>query len=188
MEKLIEWFAGLEKNRRIHPLLTITVFVVCFLAIHPFADGNGRLSRILTTLLLLRAGYEYVPFASLEHVIEDNKEAYYRALRQTQKTLREDKTDWEAWSLFFLKCLKKQKDKLAAKLERERIIAPILPKLSSEIIALVKEHSQLTIAEIETLTGANRNTLKVRLRELVEARFIEKHGQARATFYRLKTG
>jgi Fic family protein len=186
MEKLVNWIGETLEQKSVHPLLVIAVFVVCFLAIHPFQDGNGRLSRILTTLLLLRAGYEYVPFISLERIIEDNKDSYYQALRRTQKTLREKPTDWETWSLFFLKCLKKQKDKLAAKLEREKIIAPALPKLSVEILSLLKDHAQLTIAEVESLTRANRNTLKVRLRELVQADFIEQNGKARSTFYRLK--
>ena len=187
MEKLIDWTNRTVEAKTIHPLLTLAVFVVCFLAIHPFQDGNGRLSRILTTLLLLRFGYEYVPYISLESVIEENKDSYYKALRQTQKTLREEKTDWENWILFFLKCLKKQKDKLSAKLEREKILAHVLPQLSSDVLALLREHERLTIAEIEVLTKANRNTLKVRLRELVRDNFIGQHGQARSTWYSLKS-
>lgn len=186
MEKLVKWIDQTIENKKIHPLLIIAVFVVCFLAIHPFQDGNGRLSRILTTLLLLRFGYEYVPYHSLESIIEDNKDSYYKNLRQTQKTFRESRTNWGKWILFFLKCLKKQKDNLTVKLEREKVIAPVLPKLSLEIIALLKEQTQLTITEIETLTKANRNTLKVRLRELVAGNLIEQNGKARATFYRLK--
>ncbi len=188
MKKLVNWLGAAIERKSVHPLLVIAVFVVCFLAIHPFQDGNGRLSRILTTLLLLRFGYEYVPYISLESIIEDNKDSYYKALRQTQKTLRETeaRTDWEKWCLFFLKCLKKQKDKLAAKLEREKVIAQILPKLSSDILALLKEHERLSIAEIEAVTKANRNTLKVRLRELVRDNFIEQNGKARSTWYQLK--
>ena len=188
MEKLVNWLNRTIEDKTIHPLLIVAVFVVSFLAIHPFQDGNGRLSRILTTLLLLRFGYEYVPYISLESIIEDNKDSYYKALRQTQKTLREAeaRTDWEKWCLFFLKCLKKQKDKLAAKLEREKIIAQILPKLSSDILALLKEHDRLSIAEIEAVTKANRNTLKVRLRELVRDNYVEQNGKARSTHYRLK--
>lgn len=188
MEKLVGWLNQTIENKTIHPLLIIAVFVVCFLAVHPFQDGNGRLSRILTTLLLLRSGYEYVPYISLESIIEENKDLYYKALRQTQRTLREEKADWKKWCLFFLKCLRKQKDKLSAKLEREKIITQILPKASSEILALLKEHERLTIAELEALTGINRNTLKVRLRELVRDNFIEQHGKARATRYILKGG
>ncbi len=186
MEKLIGWANRTIEDKTIHPLLMIAVFVVSFLAVHPFQDGNGRLSRILTTLLLLRAGYEYVPYSSLESVIEDNKELYYKALRQTQATLKEDKTIWEKWCVFFLKSLKRQKDKLAAKLERERILAQKLPQLSNYILALLREHERLSIAEIETLTNANRNTLKVRLRELVRDNFLEQNGKARSTWYRLK--
>lgn len=186
MEKLIGWTNDAIENKTVHPLLIIAVFAVCFLAIHPFQDGNGRISRVLTTLLLLRFGYEYVPYSSLESVIEDNKDLYYKALRQTQKTLRDDEADWGKWCEFFLKCLKKQKDKLAVKLEREQIIARDLPKLSVEILGLLREHGKLGISEIESLTKANRNTLKVRLRELVKDNFIEQGGQARATFYTLK--
>lgn len=186
MEHLIRWSNDAIREETVHRLLVIAVFVVCFLAIHPFQDGNGRISRVLTTLLLMRFGYEYVPYSSLESVIEDNKDLYYKALRQTQKTLLNDSTDWEKWCLFFLKCLKKQKDKLAAKLEREKIIAQDLPKLSEEILGLLREHGKLGISEIETLTGGNKNTLKVRLRELVKAKFIEQNGQGRATFYNLK--
>lgn len=186
MEKLISWLNQTIENKTIHPLLIIAVFVVCLLAIHPFQDGNGRLSRILTTLLLLRLGYEYIPYISLESIIEENNDLYYKALLQTQKTLREEKADWEKWCLFFLKCLKKQKDKLSVKLEREKIITQILPKASSEILKLLKEHQRLTIAELEVLTKINRNTLKVRLRELVQDNFIEQNGKARSTWYILK--
>jgi Fic family protein len=189
MEKLVDWVNRGVEDKTVHPLLVVAVFTVSFLAIHPFQDGNGRLSRILTTLLLLRFGYEYVPYASLESIVEDNKDSYYRALRQTQKTLRAaEQTDWSKWILFFLKCLKKQKDKLAAKLEREQIMAQKLPALAVDILRLLKEHERLSITEIAALTEANRNTLKVRLRELVRDNFIEPAGNARATVYRLKAG
>lgn len=185
MEHLVQWTTQALSEKVLHPLLVIAIFVVRFLAIHPFQDGNGRLSRILTTLLLLRNGYAYVPYASLEGVIEENKDLYYAALRKTQSTLKQAQPDWEAWVTFFLRCLKKQKDNLAEKLERERIAAPPLPSLSRTILKLLREHDQLTISELERLTGANRNTLKVRLRELTQAGHIAKHGQARATRYSL---
>jgi Fic family protein len=140
MEKLVGW---LNAETTLHPLLRVAVFVVCFLAVHPFQDGNGRLARILITLLLLKFGYEYVPFVSLESVIEDNKDLYYNALRRTQKTLSEPLPDWPAWTLFFLQCLKKQKDRLARKLERERLLAVKLPRLSADILTLIREHERL---------------------------------------------
>ncbi|HRN82742.1 Fic family protein, partial [Nitrosomonas europaea] len=164
--------------------LIVAVFVVVFLAIHPFQDGNGRLSRILTTLMLLRAGYSYVPYASLESVVEDNKDLYYKALRRTQTTLKTDNPDWEPWLGFFLRCLKKQKSNLAAKIEKEKASDDTtLSVLSIQILELLKKHERLSIAEMVEHTGANRNTLKVRLRELVSMGRIQRYGKARATWY-----
>lgn len=83
MTELVDWFNEESAAERLHPLLLIGIWVVVLLEIHPFQDGNGRLSRVLTTLLLLQAGYAYVPYSSMESVIEQNKEGYYLALRQT---------------------------------------------------------------------------------------------------------
>lgn len=82
MQELVEWVNKTRNEKDLHPLLGVAVFVVVFLEIHPFQDGNGRLSRALTTLLLLQAGYVYVPYSSLESVIEQSKEAYYLALQK----------------------------------------------------------------------------------------------------------
>lgn len=187
MEELVAWTIKAIDEEAMHPLLIIGVFIVVFLAIHPFQDGNGRLSRILTTLLLLRAGYDYVPYASLESVIEDNKDLYYKALRRTQTSLRGKKANWEPWIGFFLRCLKKQKDNLAKRLDQAAATAgdTDLPALSVQVLELLKENQRQTIAELAEATGANRNTLKVRLRELVEAGRIRRHGKARATWYSL---
>jgi Fic family protein len=119
--------------------------------------------------MLLRAGYDYVPYASLESVVEENKDLYYKALRRTQTTLKQDSPDWEPWLGFFLRCLKKQKANLAAKVEKGQESADAaLPTLSLEILKQ---------------TGANQNTLKVRLRELVNEGRVKRHGKARATWY-----
>lgn len=186
MEELVRWVNKAIAENSLHPLLIVAVFIVVFLAIHPFQDGNGRLSRILTTLMLLRAGYLYVPYASLESVVEDNKDLYYKALRRTQTTLKTDAPDWEPWLGFFLRCLKKQKANLAAKIEKEKSgDDTALPALSVQVLELLKKHERLTIAEIAEHIGANQNTLKVRLRELVEAGRIQRHGKARATWYTL---
>ena len=184
MEELVRWVNKAIAENSFHPLLIVAIFVVVFLAIHPFQDGNGRLSRILTTLMLLRTGYSYVPYASLESVVEDNKDLYYKALRRTQTTLKAGNTDWEPWLGFFLRCLKKQKINLAAKIEKEK--APddtALPALSLQVLELLRKHERLSIAEMVEHTGANQNTLKVRLRELVSIGRIQRHGKARATWY-----
>lgn len=188
MEALVAWARKAIEEEAMHPLLIAAVFIVTFLAIHPFQDGNGRLSRVLTTLLLLRAGYAYVPYASLERVIEENKDLYYKALRRTQATLRGDTPDWEPWVGFFLRSLKKQKDSLAARLDREQIAQDDENELSDasrQVIKALRAQERLTIVQLASITGANRNTLKVRLRELVLAGRVRKHGKARATWYSL---
>ena len=188
MEELVAWTVKAINEEALHPLLIIAVFVATFLAIHPFQDGNGRLSRVLTTLLLLRAGYDYVPYASLESVIEENKDLYYKALRRTQTTLKGDKPDWEPWVGFFLRCLKKQKNNLAQQLDSEQIASDDdaeLPEISVKILALLRTHDRRNIVQIIEATGANRNTIKLRLRELVSAGKIRRHGKARATWYTL---
>lgn len=188
MEALVAWTRKTLDEEALHPLLIVAVFIVAFLAIHPFQDGNGRLSRVLTTLLLLRAGYAYVPYASLERVIEENKDFYYKALRRTQTTLKSEKQDWEPWVGFFLRCLKKQKDGLEARIGRERTAQDSeadLPGLSLQILEALRAKERLKIAQIASITGANRNTLKVRLRELVADGRVRQYGKARATWYSL---
>jgi Fic family protein len=187
MEALVSWTRKAIDEESLHPLLIIAVFVVSFLAIHPFQDGNGRLSRVLTTLLLLRAGYHYVPYASLERVVEDNKAFYYQALRRTQVTLKAEKPDWEPWVGFFLRCLKRQKDNLVLRLETSKQksteFESSLPELSARIIACLQQHGRQSIEQLATGTKANRNTIKLRLRELVACGRIHRHGKARATWY-----
>lgn len=188
MEALVAWTRKAIEEEAHHPLLIVAVFIVTFLAIHPFQDGNGRLSRVLTTLMLLRAGYAYVPYASLERVIEDNKDLYYKALRRTQTTLKGDAPDWEPWIGFFLRSLKTQKDRLAARLDHERASQASddsLPDLAREVLKALRAQERLTIGELAEITGANRNTIKVRLRELVAAGRVRQHGKARATWYSL---
>lgn len=183
MRELVEWTKAALDEDQLHPLLVISIFVVVFLAIHPFQDGNGRLSRVLTTLLLLRSGYAYVPYASLESVIEQTKEAYYLALRQTQGTIRCDAPEWTPWLHYFLRALKKQKERLQKKIERERIMLDSLPPLSLEILELAKAHGRLTNGQIAKLTGANRNTIKKHLQALVSANHLTQHGTGKGTWY-----
>ena len=185
MEALVTWVQKSIREESFHPLLIVAIFIVKFLAIHPFQDGNGRLSRVLTTLMLLRAGYAYVPYASLESVVEENKSQYYNALRRTQKTL-DDSPDWEPWIGFFLRALRKQKAILEERVEDEKeaqITTEELHPLSMEILTLFRCAKRLTVSEIVDLTSANRNTIKVRLRELVKSNHLSQHGKARATWY-----
>lgn len=185
MCELVEWANTTLDTRNLHPLLTIGIFTVTFLAIHPFQDGNGRLSRILTSLLLLHCGYTYTPYSSLESVIENSKEGYYLALRQTQITIRTGSPNWQPWLLFFLKALHQQMKRLQKKVEKEHIVLAALPELSLSILEYAREHGRVTLKEMTILTGVSRNTLKEHFRKLVENRQLVMQGKGRGVWYRL---
>jgi Fic family protein len=185
MRELVGWLKNTREEGRLHPLLIVAIFVVVFLEIHPFQDGNGRLSRILTTLLLLQAGYAYVPYSSLESVVENSKEGYYLALRQTQSTIRSDAPNWQPWLLFFLRALQQQKRHLAHKVERERLIMSTLPELAVSIIDHVRQHGRVTIGDMIRATGASRNTLKEHFRRLLEQGHLVRHGTGKGSWYAL---
>ncbi len=183
MRELVEWFNGEVAAGRHHILILIAVFVVHFLAIHPFQDGNGRLSRILTTLFLLKAGYLYVPYSSLERVIEENKDRYYLALRRAQATLYADNARQDDWLVFFLQSLKQQVDVLKRKLDREEKLLSV-PKLSQDILVAAREQGRVTVREVQRLTGASRNTIKVHLKTLVGKRLLTREGIGKGSWYR----
>lgn len=185
MTELVAWLNEARELKRIHPLLIIAVFIVVFLEIHPFQDGNGRLSRILTTLLLLQAGYVYVPYSSLESVVEQNKEGYYLALRQTQATLRSESPNWQPWIIFFMRALQQQKRRLMIKVEREKNALAVLSELSVQILDYAKEQGRVTSRDMVREYGASPNTLKATFTALVEKNLLVRHGGGRSTWYRL---
>jgi Fic family protein len=186
MTELVAWVNQEREKAQLHPLLIIAIFVVVFLEIHPFQDGNGRLSRVLTTLLLIQTGYAYVPFSSLESVIESNKEAYYLALRQTQGTIRTDTPNWQPWLVFFLHSLAEQVRRLEKKVEREKTVLATLPDLSMQIVEFAREHGRVTIGDAIKFTGVSRNTLKQHFRNLVERGHLSQQGSGRGVWYDLR--
>ncbi|QTN32425.1 Fic family protein [Akkermansiaceae bacterium] len=189
MEKLLAWHAREEADPVLHPLLRIAVFNVVFLAIHPFQDGNGRLSRVLANLMLLRAGYAYASYTSLESVIEHNKEGYYLALRRTQTSFGQE-TDWEPWVLFFLRSLRSQVERLRVRLAESPAAsghpatAAGLSPLAGRLLRLLEAHETLSVGAAAEALGANRNTLKDKFAELIENGHAQLHGKGRGAHYR----
>jgi len=183
MEKIVKWHNENTSEETYHPLLLISIFINVFLAIHPFKDGNGRLSRILTTLLLLRSGYSYVPYSSMESIIENNKENYYLALRRTQKTIYSDEQNWKPWISFFLNTMIEQKDNLVLKVRKERSLKETLPELSRTILEMAHARSEITVREIEEATNASRNTIKSHLKKLAEQEYLVAIGKGRGVRY-----
>ena len=185
MTELVEWLKDARELGRLHPLLIVAVFIVTFLEIHPFQDGNGRLSRILTTLLLLQAGYIYVPYSSLESVIEQSKDNYYLALRQTQQSLHSETPNWQPWLLFFMRALQQQKRRLAAKVEREKGSLALLPELAVKSLDYVRDHGRVTTRDMVREFGASPNTLKTTFSSLVKKGLLVRHGGGRSIWYGL---
>lgn len=188
MRELVEWTQQALGTGHLHPLLVIGIFIVCFLAIHPFQDGNGRLSRALTTYLLMKAGYRYVPYSSLEAIIEQEKQAYYLSLRQTQTSLALAQANWHPWLLFFLNSVKRQKDNLAVKISREHILLTQMPELAQQILEIVQSRGRITMGELERLTNANRNTLLKNIQTLIQHKQLQQNGTGKGTWYSLALG
>ncbi|MSR85410.1 Fic family protein [Candidatus Uhrbacteria bacterium] len=183
MQELMAWTAEALDKKEFHPLLIIGSFLVEFLAIHPFQDGNGRLSRILTNLLLLQAGYVYMPYVSHEKLIENHKADYYLALRKSQRTLEKGKEDIRPWLEFFLTILLIQAKQAIELLSQENIEKLLSPKqlivwryIESVIEAAPKEISQVT--------KVTRPTVSQALDVLLRLKRIERIGQGRTTRYR----
>lgn len=186
MTELIEVTNAALEERALHPLVVIGRFVVDFLAIHPFQDGNGRLARALTTLLLLGAGYDYVPYASLERVIEDNKPEYYVALRNSQLAMRANSADFGAWLFFFLGALKAQQDSLASKLQVEKAMLD-LSEVQQKIADLIAARVRMTGPEIARALGITDRAARYHLDILRSRSIIAARGKKRGSYYTMST-
>jgi len=183
MEELLEWTRKNLDDPYLHPLIVIGVFNVHFLAIHPFQDGNGRLSRALTTMLLLKKRYDYVPYSSIESVIEAAKEGYYRALRRTQKNIWESKVDYEPWLSYFLTVLQKQKRHLEEKISTILNDDSKLTRNHKAILGLFDDKTELGSSEIALKLNMNIETTKKNLKILVDSGYLKKHGTTKGSWY-----
>jgi Fic family protein len=173
-------------SAEVHPLVTIARFVVDFLAVHPFQDGNGRLSRGLTALLMLRCGYEYVPYSSLERVIEENKSRYYASLRTSQLAMRDDPSAFGDWLIFFLQATRTQKRQLEAKVDVERSILQ-LSDAQQRILDEVGKSARSTAPQLVTKLKIPGRTVRYHLDSLVRQGLLQAHGERRGRFYTRST-
>ncbi len=183
MLELVEWTKQALSEKKYHPLLVIGNFIVEFLNIHPFTDGNGRLSRILTNLLLLKEGYVYMPYISHEKLIEDNKPEYYVALRKSQKTFKTKQEDISVWLEFFLRILLKQSQMAVALLSKESI-EKILSPNQLKVWEYLQKVSEVTPLNISKNTGVTRPTVSQVLNKLIALKKVERIGLGPTTRYR----
>ncbi|MEK9152696.1 MAG: Fic family protein, partial [Patescibacteria group bacterium] len=182
-QELVDWTRDALMRGEMHPLPVIGNFLVEFLAIHPFQDGNGRLSRILTNLLMLQAGYAYAPYASHEKLVEENKAEYYVALRRSQKTLKTDREDITPWLEFFLDVSLAQARAAIELLSRENIEKILSPKQLA-VWRHLEAVEEAAPGEIVVATGVARPTVSQALDVLLRLKKIERIGQGRTTRYR----
>lgn len=184
MQELVEWTTKALKDKTYHPILTIGNFLVEFLHIHPFQDGNGRLSRILTNLLLLKEDYLYMPYVSHEKLIEDNKPDYYLALRTSQRTFKTDQENVIPWLHLFVKILLKQ-SQMAVDLLTTHVMEKILSPIQLGVWKYLQKVTEAAPLEIAQNTHAARPTVNQVLNKLLFLKRIERIGLGRSTRYRL---
>jgi Fic family protein len=185
MQELVEWtYEELEKESY-EPLIIIGNFIIEFLNIHPFKDGNGRLSRVLTNLLMLKSDYLFMPYISHEKLVEDNKPEYYISLRKSQKTFKTKKPDISYWLNFFLDIILKQ-SQMAVDLLSEENIEKLLSKNQLIVWQYLQAVKEVSPIEITKKTNVKRPTVNQVLLKLLKLNRIEKIGLGRGTRYRIK--
>lgn len=183
MRDLVEWTQKSLAENKYHPLPVIGNFLVDFLKIHPFADGNGRLSRVLTNLLLLQAGYLYMPYVSHEKLIEDNKPDYYISLRRSQKTIGVKNENIIAWLDFFLDIVLRQ-SQMAVELLSKENIEKILSEKQLIVWRYIEKVKETSTGDIIKNINMARPTVKQALEVLLKLKKIERIGLGRSVRYR----
>lgn len=180
IRQLLYWY---NSETEVHPLIKIASFVYDFLSVHPFQDGNGRLSRLISTLLLLKNGYNWIQYVSFEHEIENRKSEYYQVLRscQTQRP-NEDVT---VWLKFFLSCLSNIQTQLMTKLNKSSSETQLSPK-EKLIFTIIQNRPNIQSGEISEKLAIPSPTVKRMLSELINKGMIEKHGNGRNVSYTIK--
>jgi len=181
VRQLVEWH---NSEMEVHNLIKIAAFVYEFLSIHPFQDGNGRLSRLLSTLLLLKNGYKWIQYISFEHEIENRKSEYYQALRTCQA--QRPNEDITIWINFFLNALRNIQQQLMLKLEQSGAETQLSPR-EKAILTLIQNYSGIKSGEIAEKLAIPNPTVKRILSKLQEKEMIDKQGSGRATIYCVRT-
>lgn len=180
MRLLLSWY---NSETEVHALIKIASFVYEFLSIHPFQDGNGRISRLLSTLLLIKNGYKWIEYVSFEHEIESRKNEYYQVLRSCQAQRPNEEVT--VWIQFFLSCLSNIQSQLMKKLQKEGLEVQLSPKEKS-IYMIIQNRPNIQSGEIAEKLAIPSPTVKRILAELLKKELIEKQGSGRGVSYTLR--
>ncbi len=177
MQQLLNWY---NSEIEIHTIIKVASFVYDFLSVHPFQDGNGRMSRLISTLLLLKSGYRWIQYVSFEHEIENRKNEYYQVLRSCQaKRPNEDVT---IWIHFFLNCLTNIQTQLLTKLQNDGMETQLSHKEKS-IYMIIQNYPNIQSGEIAEKLTIPAPTVKRLLSTLLKKEFIQRQGQGRNVSY-----
>jgi len=189
IQEALIWTNEQLTSGNIHPMLIIPVFIYEFLSIHPFQDGNGRLSRLLTTLLLLKQGYTFIPYVSFENIIERRKKEYYEALMMGQKNRSTPDEKIDVWVLFFMDCLQEMINILGKKYDVYKDKGGYVNPRQKEILEVIRIHQPVKLSDIcLALPAYSKNTIKKDIQYLLREHRIESIGQNRGTVYNIITG
>ena len=187
LDGLIRWTRDQFTEATIHPLLITGIFLVVFLSVDPYQAGQIRLAYCLNHLLMRMGGYDFVAYGSLVKLFEEDKNTFTSALLATQSTLSQREPNYTPWLLFFLKKVKDLAQELADQVASMDTPTVSVPYLTQQVTFLLKTHGQLSIGQIEAITGTNRNTIKKTLARMCHAQSLLKEGSGRATSYKLLT-
>jgi len=180
IRQLLNWY---NSETEVHPLIKVASFVYDFLSVHPFQDGNGRLSRLISTLLLLKNGYTWIQYVSFEHEIENQKNEYYQVLRSCQA--QRPNEDVTVWMQFFLSCLSNIQSQLMTKLNKSGLETQLLPREKS-IFTIIQNRPDIQSGEIAKKLAIPAPTVKRILSELLKKGLVEKQGSGRNVSYTIK--
>ncbi len=184
MNDLINWTNTQLKNKEIHPLIIIANLIYEFLSIHPFQDGNGRLSRLLTTLVLLQNNYLFIKYVSFENLIEKTKKEYYQALMAGQKNRNKESENISKWILYFLDKLRVLTQRLDAKYDVFKSKGGYLNERQREIKDYLSQNQPLKISDFRNkFKSLNINTIKKDLQYLKKEQIIKSIGKGKGTVY-----
>lgn len=180
IRQLLNWY---NSETDVHPLIKVASFVYDFLSVHPFQDGNGRLSRLISTFLLLRKGYKWIQYVSFEHEIENRKNEYYQVLRNCQA--QRPNEDITVWIQFFLSCLSNIQLQLITKLNKSGLETKLSPREKS-IFMIIQNRPNIQSGKIAEKLAIPAPTVKRILSELLNKGLIEKQGSGRNVSYTIK--
>ena len=187
MNFLFEWTNEQFNSKSLHPLIIIGIFIYEFLSIHPFQDGNGRLSRLLTNLLLLKNKYLFIQYVSFENTIEQKKKMYYEALMDGQKDRYSKKERIDKWMLFFLQSLEALTQRLEQKYDAFKITGKYSNERQKKIKKFITNNQPIKISDLaKSMPDISINTLKKDLQYMKVEQIIESLGKNKGTVYILK--